>query len=145
MIDQRIEFVTLLSAAVSLLLVTSIAAAPSDDPVSGQTRIVSTGGRYLLEYRTHPSPIVLNEPFELFVRVRERYKRSPAKNVSLEVNAGMLAHNHGMFTRPEVIQTGAGEFQVKGMLFHMAGEWNLTFIVRRGLIKDRVETDIVVD
>jgi len=57
----------------------------------------------------------------------------------------MPAHNHSMFTKPEVIRTGAGEFQVQGTLFHMASEWNLTFILYRGLIKDRAETDIVVD
>jgi len=145
MLNQWTKFATLLSITFGVLLVTSVVAAPSDDPASDQTRIVSAGGRYLLEYRTRPTPLVLNEPFDLFVRVRERYKPSPAKNVSLEVDACMLAHNHGMFTKPKVTRIGAGEFQVKGMLFHMTGEWNLTFILYRGLIKDRVEIDIVVD
>lgn len=145
MADHWIEFARRSRILLGILLVANAAAAPPPDTASDQTQVVSEGGRYLLEYHTHPTPIVLNEPFELLVTVRERLKQSPAKNVSLEVDAGMLAHNHGMFTSPEVIPTGAGEFRIKGMLFHMFGEWNLTFVLRRGLMKDKVITDIQVD
>lgn len=88
MLNRWTEFVTLLSIIFGVLSATSVASAPSSDLVSDQTRILSAGGRYLLEYRTQPSPLVLNQPFDLFVRVRERYKhkQSPAKNVSLEVD-----------------------------------------------------------
>jgi hypothetical protein len=114
------------------------------DPLERGT-LVSKRGTYVVEYVADPAPIPLNEMFGLKVEVRERHKRKPASRVSLEVDAGMLAHNHGMNVMPKVDRLPDGTFRVKGLLFHMSGEWHLTFAIKRGLMRDKAETDVVVE
>ena len=106
--------------------------------------VTSKRGGYLVSYVTSPAPIPLNEMFEMHVEIRERHKRSPAKRVSLEVDAGMRAHNHGMNTLPVVERQEDGTFWVRGMLFHMPGEWNMTFSIKRGLMNDKADVDVVL-
>lgn len=113
------------------------------ETASNTNEVLSKRGYYLVEYTTEPTPIPLNEMFEMRVEIRERHKKSLAKRVSLEVEAGMSAHNHGMNTLPKVELGTDGSFRVKGMLFHMPGKWNMTFIITRGLIKDKAETEVV--
>ncbi len=64
--------------------------------------VISESGNYVIEYQTDPSPIPTNRMFEMTVSVRQRLKKSPARNVTLEVDAGMSEHNHGMNTAPVV-------------------------------------------
>ena len=106
--------------------------------------VTSKRGGYVVSYVTSPAPIPLNEMFEMHVEIRERHKRSPAKRVSLEVDAGMRAHNHGMNTLPVVERQEDGTFWVRGMLFHMPGEWNMTFSIKRGLMNDKADVDVVL-
>jgi hypothetical protein len=106
--------------------------------------VKSNSGNYIVEYRTDPSPIPINEMFELRVNVRERLKRAPAKYVTLDVDAGMSVHNHGMNTKPVVERMPNGIFRVHGLLFHMVGTWEMTFTVKRGILSDRAETVVEV-
>ena len=99
--------------------------------------LVSDSGNYVIEYLTEPSPIPVNEMFEMIVRVRERLKKSAAPNVTLQVDAGMSAHNHGMNTMPVVQRLPNRQFRVRGMLFHMRGTWELTFLLKRGIMLDK--------
>jgi hypothetical protein len=126
------------------LLPTLQVAASNPGPLERAT-LVSKRGAYRVEYVAEPAPITLNEMFGLQVTVRERHKQLPARQVSLEVDAGMLAHNHGMNVMPKVERLLDGTFRVRGMLFHMSGEWHLTFVIKRGLMRDKAETDVVVE
>jgi len=110
-----------------------------------ENSVVSNRGYYVVKYTTEPAPIPLNEIFEMRVEIRERHKQSLAKRVSLEVDAGMIAHNHGMSTLPKVEPEEDGSFRVRGMLFHMPGEWNMTFVIKRGFLKDKAKTDVVLE
>ena len=101
--------------------------------------LVSRSGNYIVEYHTSPSPIPTNRMFEMTVSVRERLKKSLARNVTLEVDAGMPDHNHGMNTMPVVERLPSRKFRVRGMLFHMRGEWKLVFSVKRGIMVDKAE------
>jgi hypothetical protein len=125
-------------------LLPALPVAASDPGPLERAALVSKRGAYSLEYVAVPAPIPLNEMFGLQVTVRERHKRAPAKHVSLEVDAGMLAHNHGMNVMPKIERLPDGTFRVRGMLFHMSGEWHLTFVIKRGLMRDKAETDVVV-
>lgn len=97
--------------------------------------LLSKGGTYAIEWKTIPAPIPLNNYFEMDVLVSQPLK-SLNHDVKLEVNAGMLAHDHGMYTKPIVEKLKRGHFRVRGMLFHMAGEWQITFRVARGELID---------
>jgi cytochrome c peroxidase len=49
----------------------------------------------------------------------------------------MPGHEHGMNTRPRVQDLGDGKFRVRGMLFHMAGEWEISFDIAKGRVHER--------
>lgn len=50
---------------------------------------------------------------------------------TIEVDAIMPAHQHGMNYRPTVTDQGNGSFRVEGMVFHMPGIWELRVSVQR--------------
>lgn len=66
--------------------------------------------------------IPMAQPFAMQVTFCE-----PAGAKSLEVDALMPAHQHGMNYVPVVQDTGGGAFEVTGMLFHMPGVWEMRF------------------
>lgn len=107
--------------------------------------LLSDGGAFDLALSSTPRQIPLNELFELTVEVK------PAKSVKdpnppwLSVNATMPAHQHGMNTRPRIEDLGNGKFVIRGMLFHMAGEWELAFDVAKGSVREHATTTIVLD
>jgi len=105
--------------------------------VPGPMEVLTESGRYVIQYSTDPSPVPRNEMFEMQVSVREPLKKGPAEHISLEVDAGMPGHGHGMNTSPVVKGSPADGFRVHGMCLHMAGDWELTFTVRRGVMSDR--------
>jgi len=89
-------------------------------------RAATADGRFEVSVRTAPDPIPLNEPFELFVAVRDR-AAGPEGTPGLTVSADgfMPAHGHGMLRAPRSERLADGTWRVRGMLFHMAGAWEL--------------------
>ncbi len=71
-------------------------------------------------------------------------KQALAYPVELEIDAGMKAHNHGMNVNPQIKALGNGQFKVEGLLFHMPGDWFLSFVIRRGAMSDKAEMNLVV-
>jgi hypothetical protein len=71
-----------------------------------------------------PSPVPLNEPFELVVEVLDA-EGAPAEDVRLEVTGWMPDHGHGMLRATEVAPLGDGLHRVRGMLLHMGGLWEI--------------------
>ena len=93
---------------------------------------LTDGGTYYVYWDAIPNEIPFNEPFQLSVMVHDGDDRTQMyMDRELYVNATMPTHGHGMETTTEVTQTG-GLYIVEGMLFHMAGEWELTFAVSDG-------------
>ena len=135
-----------LYSVVALLLALGWAVAGFPSTAAGEPdgSVVTDSGNYVVEYSTNPSPIPTNKMFEMTVIVRERLKRSNARNVTLEVRAGMSVHNHGMNTMPVVERLPDRRFRVKGMLFHMAGPWEIEFLVKRGIMVDRAEQVVYI-
>jgi hypothetical protein len=82
-------------------------------------------GTFSVRWASKPHPIPINEPFELVLDVL-----GPAADLTLEVEGWMPGHGHGMVRTPRVTPLGEGpmgeeRFQVRGMLFHMEGAWEL--------------------
>lgn len=115
------------------------------DLTAAPIEVLSESGRYVIEYNTAPNPIPRNEMFEMRVTVREPLKNGPAAHVSLEVDAGMPGHGHGMNTLPVVKGSPTDGFQVQGMCLHMAGDWELIFTIRRGVMSDRGVAQVHVE
>jgi hypothetical protein len=56
----------------------------------------------------------------------------------------MLAHGHGMTTRPFLRRIDAGTFAADSILLHMAGEWTLFVDVAEGPVTEKIETCLVL-
>ena len=62
-----------------------------------------------------------------------------------KVDATMPEHRHGMNYRPVVTTLGGGRFRVEGMMFHMAGHWEMVFEVQSGKELTRLTHDLQID
>lgn len=103
----------------------------------------SQTNRYLVNWATTPIAIPVNQYFALEFEVRE-----PSKTINypieVSVDAGMEAHNHGMNSRPVVKALGNNRFRAEGMLFHMAGEWQIYIEISRGIMKETIRIDVEI-
>jgi hypothetical protein len=64
--------------------------------------------------------------------------------VWLRATAEMPTHRHGMNTRVIVEQLEDGRFALKGLLFHMRGEWLITFDVAKGRVHEQAKIPVVL-
>ena len=62
-----------------------------------------------------------------------------------KADATMPAHKHGMNYRPVIKPLGAVRFRVEGMMFHMAGQWELAFEVKSGNETLRLAQEVHAD
>ena len=62
-----------------------------------------------------------------------------------KADASMPAHRHGINYRPTITPLGKGRFRVDGMMFHMAGQWELAFEVQAGKELTRLTHDAQAD
>ncbi len=76
-------------------------------------------GPVQLAWRAEPAPIAVSRPFVLLVTL------CPADARLLRVDASMPEHRHGMNYRPSLQPLGGGRWRVEGLLWHMAGRWEL--------------------
>lgn len=93
----------------------AIAACPP--PPEAGARLDS--GPVQLAWRAEPAPIAVSRPFALLVTL------CPADARLLRVDATMPEHRHGMNYRPSLQPLGGGLWRVEGLLWHMAGRWEL--------------------
>jgi len=64
---------------------------------------------------------------------------------SVQVDAWMPAHRHGMNYAPSVEALGGGRYRAAGLLFHMAGEWEFVFLLRAGGATQRLARGLRVE
>ncbi|MBI5791030.1 MAG: FixH family protein [Rhodocyclales bacterium] len=81
--------------------------------------------------------------FALEVQLCDKNGVSTAQLV--KADASMPAHKHGMNYRPTIKPLGNGRFRVDGMMFHMAGQWQLAFEVQAGKEITRLTHDVQAD
>lgn len=62
-----------------------------------------------------------------------------------KADATMPEHRHGMNYRPLITPLGDGRFRVEGMMFHMAGHWELVFEVEAGKETIRLTHDMQIE
>jgi hypothetical protein len=101
--------------------------------------VTTKQGAYVLDWGPQPDPIVAGELFTVRVSLRDAATGAPVEDATVQVDARMPQHGHGMATRPEDDRgscDGAGRclhpggvYLTRGMKFHMPGEWTLSFQV----------------
>jgi hypothetical protein len=102
---------------------------------------VSARGVFAVEMEVDGGVIPLNEPFELGIILRSgQDPTQPLSGRTLLVEGWMPGHGHGMLRRSQVDDLGDGHYRVRGMLFHMPGEWEL----RVKVIETRTEDDFLI-
>lgn len=110
-----------------------------------------TKGDLVLAYRplhaggkgTKANRIPMAKHFELEVQLCS--KEGPSSAQLSKVDASMPAHRHGMNYRPVITALGSGRFRVDGMMFHMAGHWQLAFEVQAVKETTRLSHDVQID
>jgi hypothetical protein len=105
------------------------AAAPACDLPGGRAQRIESP-RHVVLYRASPEPRV-GEHFALEFAV------CPAPQ-AVRVDATMPEHRHGMNYRPTIAALGGGRYRAEGLMFHMAGRWELVFEVRTGGATERL-------
>lgn len=105
----------------------------------------TSGGSYFVSYEPVPSPIPLNQVFQLKVRVfKDAAMTTPADGVAVTADAAMPHHHHGMNLVPRSEQTGPGQFRISGMLFHMPGYWEIYVDVKEGARDERARFEVTI-
>lgn len=83
-------------------------------------------GPVQLAWRAEPAELAVGRPFALVIQL------CPAPARLLRVDATMPEHRHGMNYRPSVKPLGESQWRADGLLWHMAGRWELAFEVENG-------------
>ncbi len=138
-------FACVAALAVLLAATPSSAAEPGKQSGAMPAQLTTDGGTFAVTVKTNPQRIPLNEPFELLVNLRVLREVDDPNPLWLRVEATMPAHAHGMTTRAVVEQVGDGKFAVKGLLFHMAGDWEIVLHVAKGRIREQSRTLVRIE
>jgi hypothetical protein len=97
---------------------------------------ITDNKHYRVTYLPQPDPIPLNQHFRMRLTVQDT-RNQVVKNARIWVDAGMPSHNHGMNVKPRVRDLGDGVFEVRGMLFHMPGYWEIYVLVEHAGRKEK--------
>ena len=68
----------------------------------------------------------------------------PAGATLARVDATMPEHRHGMNYRPSLQPLGSGRWRAEGLMFHMAGRWELRLDVAHGGRTETLRTAITL-
>lgn len=120
-------------------------AAPASQPDEWPQKLTSNDRHYRVAFRTRPRVIPLHDLFQIDVHVSDAGGVPVGDDTDLLVDAAMPEHEHGMNTQPTVRRVGPGRFTVNGMLFHMPGNWELYFDVRRRGVTERAQYSAKVE
>lgn len=117
---------TMATLVLGVLVTTALPANACPLPVepAGARQIVQ--GALQLSWLTEPEALAVGRPFALLLRLCP-----PAARV-LRVDATMPEHRHGMNYRPSIKALGDGRWRAEGLLWHMAGRWELAIEVENG-------------
>jgi len=102
--------------------------------------IQSNAGHWLVDYTPRAEKIPLNTLFEVRTRI---YGDGEIK--SLQVDAGMPSHGHGMMTKAVTVLQEDGSYLTTGMLLHMPGEWEIYFDIDNGKVVERAQDTITLE
>lgn len=84
--------------------------------------------RHTLAYRTTPAKLAVGKPFAVELVVCP--KDPQARITSIEVDARMPEHRHGMNYTATVKPQADGRYRAEGLMFHMPGRWEFMFDIR---------------
>ena len=106
--------------------------------------IITDGQSFAVSVLEYPSPIPKNKHFNLTVQIREKAEAAEFTE-SIEIEADMPSHGHGMNTTPKISKLEDGLFKIEGMLLHMSGEWEIYVdVLGEGSMKERATFPVTI-
>lgn len=116
--------------------------ARATSPAVGARQAQSALNTFVVRLETLPDPPPLNEMFQVRVTVFDaKTPTQPHRDATIEVDAVMPEHGHGMNTRPSGDWHGDA-YVADGLLFHMPGKWQLWVDVTRQGRRERARFDL---
>lgn len=114
-------------AALVLLLLAGAVQAAGDCAARLKTPRAMQAERegYTVAFAPRPAPLATGRHFSLDIAVCPPVGGGAPRSV--QVDADMPAHNHGMNYRASVAPRGAGQFRAEGLMLHMPGRWRFLF------------------
>lgn len=98
---------------------------------------------FTLAFRPEPVEIEAGELFQLRIAVCGR-EGGPAPDL-VRVGAWMPEHGHGMNYAPLLARQEDGTWRAEGMLFHMAGRWEMQFDLGTPVRTERLTVEETVE
>lgn len=105
--------------AVAACCASAFAAHAATCPLPADTPALMATGPVQGAWSTEPAVPTVGEPFVMQLTL------CPASAQLVKVDAEMPDHRHGMNYLPSFTPLGDGQWQVEGMVWHMAGRWLL--------------------
>jgi hypothetical protein len=121
---------------------------PDTNPMGNPRRTMTSNGEFFVTYGPEPAPIPLNEIFKIEVSVYDTDEmETPVEGASIEVEARMPKHGHGMNTDPVIEKESNGVYIADGLKFHMPGtpeaKWVITVTVETSDTSDEARFEVV--
>jgi hypothetical protein len=111
-------------------------AAQAACPWPADAEASSSAGPVQARWTTEPAAVQVGEPFVLLVEL------CPATAQLKGVDASMPEHRHGMNYKPTFTAVGEGRWRVEGMVWHMAGRWELRLDTQLGDVPYRLTPSV---
>jgi len=98
----------------------------------------ASAGEFIVTYTTPDGPPEINRMHTWILYV-ESESGDPIEGADIEVEGGMPAHDHGLPTRPRVVEDlGDGYYRLDGIRFHMGGYWEIVVTIQSDASNDTV-------
>lgn len=102
---------------------------------------VSERGLYRVQVAPRDGPAPLARFHEWTITLTDS-DGTPVPSARIAVDGGMPGHGHGLPSQPQVTtHLGEGVYRIEGMLFNMAGAWELVFTIDAPPGRDRVRIE----
>ncbi len=107
-------------------------------PLAASAPARTEAGPVQISWTTTPNPVQVGEPILM------RLTLCPADAKLERVDAVMPEHRHGMNYKATFASLGDGVWEVKGMVWHMSGRWELRVDARLGEKTQRITQSITL-
>lgn len=115
----------------------------ADTSMEYLTTDITQNGLFTVSYTTDPSPIPADDYFSVTATVYAGDDTStPLLDAVVDMDAGMPSHGHGMNVSPETTDNGDGTHTGSPFLFHMSGNWLMSFAVEHDGQTDIAEMNV---
>jgi len=118
-----------------LALLSAAWAAQAECPTPGSSSSVAP---VQARWTTEPVAVQVGEPFVLWLEL------CPAAAKLVGVDASMPDHRHGMNYKPSFKPMGEGLWRVEGMVWHMAGRWELKLDTMLNGVAHRLTPSVIL-